>query len=85
MNLVEIREILVTLYMTIQTRKMVNWRQHRRLSSRENGVVHHKSPPMSPFANRKITTNLLLLLELGGSLLSSLLLALALLKESLRN
>lgn len=40
---------------------------------------------MSSCAEIKSTTNLLLLLKLGGTLLSSLLLALALLQESLRD
>lgn len=67
-----------------QTRKMVNWRQHRYfVSSRESGVMHHVVFEMPSGCGKRVMTNLLLLLKLGGSLLAGLLLALALLQESL--
>jgi hypothetical protein len=47
--------------------------------------MHHISPPAATCADLKYVTDLLLLLKLGGTLLSCLLLTLALLQKSLGN
>jgi len=63
---------------------MVNSATASTVSSRKSGVMHHIVLPCHPVYCEN-STNLLLLLKLSGALLSSLLLALALLQEGLRD